>query len=71
LEIIVIDGVTVGSKVGFEVGAKVGTTVGFLLGAAVGRMVGAMGSPLRHALLICPPKAPLQHSRWLLKNLVA
>ena len=48
------------------VGAAVATTVGFLVGAAMGRMVGAMGSPLRHALLICPPKAPLQYSRWLL-----
>jgi hypothetical protein len=65
VEITVMDGLTVGSKVGFEVGAAVGTAVGFLVGATVGRRVGAMGSPLRHALLVCPPKAPLQHSSWL------
>ncbi len=58
--------VTVGSKVGFEVGFDMGTAVGFLAGATVGRRVGAMGSPMRHALLVCPPKAPLQHSNWLL-----
>jgi hypothetical protein len=66
VEIIVMEGVTVGSKVGFEVGAAVGTAVGFLVGAIVGRRVGAMGRPMRHALLVCPPKAPLQHSSWLL-----
>jgi hypothetical protein len=66
LEIIVMEGVTVGSNVGFEVGFEVGTAVGFLVGATVGRRVGAMGSPMRHALLVCPPKAPLQHANWLL-----
>jgi hypothetical protein len=66
VEIIVMEGVTVGSKVGFEVGAAVGTAVGFLVGATVGRRVGAMGRPMTQALLVCPPKAPLQHSNWLL-----
>jgi hypothetical protein len=56
----------VGSKVGFEVGAAVGTNVGFLVGATVGRRVGAVGRPLMHTLLVCPPNAPLQHTSWLL-----
>jgi hypothetical protein len=66
METTVTEGVTVGSKVGFEVGAAVGTDVGFLVGATVGRRVGAVGRPLMHALLVCPPKAPLQHAIWLL-----
>ena len=53
-----MDGLTVGSKVGFKVGAAVGTALGCLVGATLGRRVEAMGSPLRHALLVCPPKAP-------------
>ena len=59
-------GFTVGAKVGFEVGAAVGfavgVKVGFKVGAAVGFAVGGFGSPIMHALLVCPPKTALQHS---------
>jgi len=40
----------------------VGAEVGFEVGAAVGFAVGGLGSPITHALLVCPPNAPLQHS---------
>ena len=62
------EGLAVGESVGFDKGLAVGESVGFnvLVGAIVGRRVGAMGRPMRHALLVCPPKAPLQHSSWLL-----
>ena len=53
-----VDGLLVGAKVG----AKVGAAVGFEVGAAVGFAVGGLGSPITHALLVCPPKAALQHA---------
>ena len=40
--------------------------VGLLAGNSVGTFVGGLGSPLRHAPLGCPLKAPLQHSNALL-----
>ena len=52
----------VGAAVGFAVGFAVGAKVGFEVGAAVGFAVGGFGSPKTHALLVCPPKAPLQHA---------
>ena len=39
-----------------------GAAVGFEVGAAVGFAVGGLGSPITHALLVCPPNAALQHS---------
>ena len=37
----------------------VGVTV---VGATDGFAVGGLGSPITQALLVCPPKAPLQHA---------
>ena len=52
----------VGATVGFAVGFAMGAKVGFEVVAAVGFAVGGFGSPITQALLVCPPKAPLQHS---------
>ena len=58
-------GLSVGDRLGLAVGLAVGLSVGDRLGLAVGLAVGfavvGFGSPIMHAPLICPPKAPLQH----------
>ena len=69
---------TFGDSLGFAVGLDVtgdslglpwpATVVGDLVvgatvvGAADGFAVGGFGSPITQALLVCPPKAPLQHA---------
>jgi len=61
------DGLAVGVDVaGLKVGVDV---VGALLGVAIG--LGGEEIPLMHAPPYCPPKAALQHSNWVVKNIAA
>jgi hypothetical protein len=46
----------------------VGATV---VGATDGFIVGGLGSPITHALLVCPPNAAMQHSNRVVYKIVA
>jgi hypothetical protein len=48
--------------VGDFVGRLVGKCDGDFVDRLVGNGVGGFGRPFKHALLVCPAKAPLQHS---------
>jgi hypothetical protein len=59
------------SAVGDLVGKLVGKYDGDFVGKLVGNGVGGFGRPFKHALLVCPAKAPLQHNNCVSKKLVA